>query len=188
MSGQKESIVFRVAVLFCLIAISAFGNSILSQNASSQAPRRPYGVPEASLPCTPEEQAWWKELREAGNDLKGNYRAGDKQKKRFLSALRESTAKSLKPPIPNSRPVVLYKTEPHYTEAARRRGSAGTISIQAELLADGTVGDIKILQSLDPDLDESAAAAARKTIFLPAVKDREFVTAYIRLVMNFNLY
>ena len=179
---------FRSVVLFSLLAISAFGNSIVSQDSSRQEPRRPYGVPEASLPCTPEEQAWWKELREAGNELRGSFRAGDKQKKRFLSALHDATAKSFKPPIPDSRPVVLYKTEPRYTEAARQRGAAGTISVQVELLADGTVGEIKILQPLDPDLDQSAADAARKTIFLPAVKDREFVSANIRLVMNFNLY
>jgi hypothetical protein len=50
-------------------------------------------VPEASLPCTPEEQAWWKELREAGNELRASYRSADKQKKRFLSALLDATAK-----------------------------------------------------------------------------------------------
>jgi hypothetical protein len=32
-------------------------------------------------------------LREAGNELRASYRSADKQKKRFLSALHDATAK-----------------------------------------------------------------------------------------------
>jgi TonB family protein len=60
--------------------------------------------------------------------------------------------------------------------------------VEIELRADGTVGDVKIIQPLDPDLDEGAADAARQTIFLPAVKNKEFISTNIRLVMSFNLY
>lgn len=156
--------------------------------SSPQPPRRPYGVPEASLPCTPEEQAWWNEVRAAGSDLISTRRPKDKYKKRFATALHDGLTKSYSPPIADTRPVILFKTEPQYTEQARQRGVNGEVTLQLELLADGRVGDIKVIESLESGLDENSAAAARETIFLPAVKNRKFVSASVRIVMTFNIY
>ena len=84
--------------------------------------------------------------------------------------------------------MMLFRTEPSYTDAARDREINGSITLHVELRSDGSVGEIRLLQGLGSGLDESAADAARKTIFLPAVKNREFVNAHVRLMMNFNIY
>lgn len=180
---------FRVvAVCFAQILIFALTCVADAQDSTQLQVRRPYGVPEATLPCSPEEQAWWKELRAAGSDLLATHRPKDKYKERFLTALHDGLTKSYSPPIADVRPVILYKTEPQYTERARQRQINGTITLQLELLPDGRVGEVTVIDSLGSGLDENAAAAARQTIFLPAVKDRKFVRASVRIVMTFNLY
>src|SRR5262249_39546818 len=111
-----------------------------------------------------------------------------KQKKKFLDVLHQGVEKGYKPPVADTKPVFLFKTEPMYTEEARARGIQGTITIELELLADGTVGKTQIIQGLPAGLDEATEATARKTIFLPAVKNRQFVTQSTRMVMTFQLY
>ena len=178
--------------LLGLVCVAQLTLSVLINPSANQvgrsAPTRPYGVPEASLPCSAEEQAWWKELRDAADDVRPMRRPGDKQKKKFASVLHEAAAKSYKPPIPDTRPVFLHRTEPQYTEEARRRNISGTVILQVELLADGSVGTVKVLKGLSAGLNENAIEAARKTVFLPAVKNREFVTASIRMEMSFYLF
>jgi TonB family protein len=176
----------------CFAQILLVG-SICVANAQSvtwpQQPRRPYGVPEASLPCTPEEQTWWTELRAASDNIKYPHRhPGEKEKKKFLDLLRDGIKKSYKPPVPDARPVFLFKTEPSYTEQARKREINGTVTLQVELLANGSVGTIEVIQGLPQGLNDAAADAARKTIFLPAVKNRQFVTASTKIEMTFNIY
>ncbi|HSE31264.1 MAG TPA: TonB family protein [Pyrinomonadaceae bacterium] len=166
----------------------ALANLSANQVARPEQPRRPNGVPEASLPCTSEEQAWWTELRTASEDVKYPRRPGEKQRKKFLTVLRNGAEKSLAPPIPDARSVILWKTEPQYTNAARDREINGTVTLQVELLANGGVGKIEVIQGLPEGLNDAAAEAARKTIFLPAVKNRQFVSSSVRLVMTFNIY
>ena len=179
---------FRLIIVLGLVHLTLSAPAILSANQVGHGGPRPYGVPEASLPCTPEEQAWWNELRDAADNLRSTRRPGDKHKKHFANALHDGQAKSYKPPIPDARPVILFKTEPTYTDVARDREVNGSITLELELRSDGSVGKIKLLQGLGSGLDESAADAARKTIFLPAVKNREFVTSTVRMIMNFNVY
>jgi TonB family protein len=182
--------VFRFAIALCLIQLTLFAPANLSarQVGRSEQPRRPYGVPEASLPCSAEEQTWWTELRAASEDVRYPHRPGEKQKKKFLTALRNGVEKSYKPPVPDARAVILWKTEPRYTDAARDRQINGTVTLGVELLADGNVGRIEVILGLPEGLNDAAADAARKTIFLPAVKNRQFVTTSTRMVMTFNIY
>lgn len=181
---------FRIIISLCLIqlTLSAPTSLFANQVGLSEQPRRPWDIPEASVPCSPEEQVWWKELRSIAEEFRPPRDPGNKEKKKFASVLHDGQAKSYKPPIPDTRPVILYRSMPSYTQDARQRSISGTVTIQVELLPDGKVGDIKLIQGLDPGLDENAAAAARATIFLPAVKDREFVSATVRMMMNFNVY
>ena len=48
--------------------------------------------------------------------------------------------------------------------------------MRVEFLADGTVGKVQVLNQLGAGLDENAVAAARKAVFLPAVKDGKFIS------------
>jgi TonB family protein len=145
-------------------------------------------VPEASLPCSPEEQSWWTELRAASDDVRFPRKPGEKQKKKFLKVLRDGIEKSYKPPVPDARSVILWKTEPRYTNAARAREISGRVTLQLELLANGSVGKIEVIDGLPFGLNDASAEAARETIFLPAVKNRQFVTSSVRIVMSFYIY
>ena len=61
-------------------------------------------------------------------------------------------------------------------------------AMAVELLPDGTVGEVKVAQGLDPGLDQMAIASARKLIFVPAIKNRKFVSVWSPMTMGFNIY
>jgi outer membrane biosynthesis protein TonB len=126
-------------------------------------------IPEASLPCSPEECVWWNALREAADQVRSS-RGDKKDRKRFADLLQEGASKSYKPPIPDRKPLVLVQTLPQYTEAGRHQQISGIVNLRVEFLADGTIGKIQFLNQLGAGLDENAAAAARKAVFLPSVK------------------
>jgi periplasmic protein TonB len=53
-------------------------------------------------------------------------------------------------------PEVTFKPTPFYTEEARKARKEGIVVLQAVIRADGTVGDIRVIQGLGYGLDESA--------------------------------
>ena len=144
-------------------------------------------IPEASLPCSVEEAKWWDSIRAAGGAVRGS-RGNKTERKKFAELLLEGRVNSFTVPIADRKVIVLSQTEPQYTEEARRKRVGGFISLRLEVLADGTVGNVRTLNSLGSGLDENAIEAARKLVFLPAVKDRKFVDSFIQLEMSFNIY
>ena len=144
-------------------------------------------IPEGSLNCSPEECAWWNALREAGDEVRLS-RGDKKDRKRFADLLQEGVTKSYNAPIPDRKPTVLVQAFPQYTEAGRRNKINGIITLRVEFLADGTVGKVQPLNQLGSGLDENAAAAARKAVFLPAIKDGKFVPFVSQVQMSFNVY
>ena len=144
-------------------------------------------IPEASLNCSPEECTWWNALREAADEVRSS-RGDKKDRKRFADLLQEGVTKSYNAPIPDRKFTLLAQTFPQYTEAGRRNKISGIITLRVEFLADGTVGKVQLLNQLGSGLDENAVAAARKAVFLPAVKDGKFVSFVTQVVMSFNLY
>jgi TonB family protein len=148
---------------------------------------RGHEIPAATLPCTPEETKWWEDLRAAGKAVQET-RGGKKETEKFLRLLQQGQEKSYQPPIPDNRVIVLSKVPPRYSEQARRRMIKGTVAMVVELRPDGFVGEVEIVQRLDPGLDENAAEAARRTVFLPPVKDRKFVSFRMPMTMSFNLF
>jgi hypothetical protein len=185
-----------VLILFLFICSS----SALGQSAGAQSPTelerarktalemgRPREIPEATLPCTPEEATWWQELRKAAKAVQES-RDGWKVRNKFLKLLHQGQERSYRPPIPNSRALILSKAQPRYSETGRYKGIKGTVSSVAELRPDGFVGEVEIVKGVGYGLDESVAEAAHRTVFLPAVKDRVFVSFHMPLVMTFNLY
>ncbi|MGH9881982.1 MAG: energy transducer TonB, partial [Pyrinomonadaceae bacterium] len=144
-------------------------------------------IPEATLPCTPAEAKWWQELRAAADAVKKS-RAHKKEKESFMRLLLEGQEKSYQPPVPDVKPFFLYKAEPKYTERARQDKIGGRVVLRVELRADGFVGEVEIIEGLRADLDERAADAARNSIFLPAVKNRQFVPFHVQMEMFFRIY
>jgi TonB family protein len=88
-----------------------------------------------------------------------------------------------------SEPVVIRRVEPNYPSAAKRDKLQGSVDLQVVVLANGTVGDVRVVKSLDriTGLDDEAVNAARKWLFRPAMKDGQPVEKTVTLVMDFRM-
>ena len=84
-------------------------------------------------------------------------------------------------------PVLTKEVKPSYTADAIRRRVQGTVEVAAVVRAYGTVGDVKVTQSLDPDLDEQAVNATRQWQFRPGTKDSKAVDVQVQIVLTFTL-
>lgn len=86
-------------------------------------------------------------------------------------------------------PEVSYKATPGYTTGALRSKIQGTVTIEAVVQSDGSVGEARVVGSLDPihGLDQAALAAASRWKFKPATKDGRPVAVVVRLLLDFNL-
>jgi TonB family protein len=84
--------------------------------------------------------------------------------------------------------IMLTKPEPSYTEEARRAGIRGTVVIKAVFAWNGAVTYIRTSESLPLGLTEQAIRAAQQIKFVPASKDGKYVSMWMQLEYNFNLY
>jgi TonB family protein len=80
------------------------------------------------------------------------------------------------------------KPEPRYTEAARNNQVTGTVVLKAVFNSAGNVSNIRIVSGLPDGLTEKAVDCAKKIKFIPAVKDGHYVSMWMQLEYNFNLY
>ena len=83
---------------------------------------------------------------------------------------------------------VVTKPEPSYSALARKNQIAGTVVIRAVFSSNGTVTNLHVVSSLPDGLDEKSLGAARQIRFIPAIKDGHFVSMWMELQYNFNLY
>jgi len=86
-----------------------------------------------------------------------------------------------------SAPVVVKQVKPQYTAEARRAKVQGTVTLEAIVETDGTVGDVTVTKGLEPGLDEQAVKALRLWRFEPGKKDGKAVRVRITLEMTFTL-
>lgn len=81
----------------------------------------------------------------------------------------------LKPTInPTGRlqaPAVLSKVDPAYSGEALRMKIQGTVVLYAIIHADGSVGDVRVLQGIDDALDHNAQTALARWHFSPASRN-----------------
>jgi TonB family protein len=84
-------------------------------------------------------------------------------------------------------PVLLREVKPSYTAAAMRRKAQGTVEVKAVVLADGTVGDVTVTRSLDPDLDLEAIRVTKQWRFRPGTKNGEPVPVEVSIELTFTL-
>lgn len=78
-------------------------------------------------------------------------------------------------PVPIAAPEVLSKSDPAYPGDLVQDGVQGTVVLTAIIHADGSVGDISIVKSLDPRLDRNAAEAFSHWLFRPALKNGQAI-------------
>ena len=86
-------------------------------------------------------------------------------------------------------PRLIREVRPQYTAEALRAKITGTVYLEMVILADGTVGNVRITRSLDPvfGLDEEAVKAARQWLFEPGTRFGEPVAVQVNLALDFNL-
>lgn len=86
-----------------------------------------------------------------------------------------------------TRPQILGRPTPGYTEEARRAQVEGAVKLSVVLDADGAVSAIRVVQGLGHGLDERAIEAARQLRFVPAQKDGHRVSVRVMLEFKFTL-
>lgn len=85
-------------------------------------------------------------------------------------------------------PEFLDRPTPQYPAVAAERGLEGTVGLQAELLTDGTVGKVEVVESSGHQvLDKAALDAAKKWRHKPATLKGEPVKVWVTFDMNFAL-
>lgn len=86
-----------------------------------------------------------------------------------------------------TRPEILRKVDPRYTEIARRAGVQGTVIIEAIIDEKGNVTGQRILKGLPMGLDKAAIDAIQQWRFKPAYRGSEPVKVYYTLTVNFTI-
>jgi periplasmic protein TonB len=88
-------------------------------------------------------------------------------------------------------PVLLRLVQPKYTGQAMRAKVQGTVELEAVVLPNGSVGEVRVVKSLDRSLglDNEAITAAREWLFSPG-RDREGrpVPVLVTLLIEFRIH
>jgi protein TonB len=85
------------------------------------------------------------------------------------------------------KPEILVKTQPRYTELARRAGIEGVVVLKAVIDERGYVTDLQVLKDLPMGLDKAAVDAVRTWRFKPATLHDRPVKVYYNLTVNFTI-
>lgn len=86
------------------------------------------------------------------------------------------------------RVVIVVKPRAMYTEQARKSKTQGKVALRVTLLANGGIGDVKVLQALPQGLTENAVAAAKKIVFLPVRVNGQPVNNTLTIEYGFSIY
>ena len=86
-------------------------------------------------------------------------------------------------------PRLLREVKPRYTAAAMKQKIEGSVLVQCVVQPDGSVGDVRVLRSLDArfGLDDEAMKAARQWRFAPGTRDGVPVAVLVTIELHFSL-
>ncbi|HEY6360777.1 MAG TPA: TonB family protein [Vicinamibacterales bacterium] len=86
-------------------------------------------------------------------------------------------------------PRLLRSVRPNYTSEAMRAKVQGIVRLEGIVLADGTVGDVRVLRSLDAvfGLDDEAIKAAKQFRFAPGTRFGQPVSVIVSFEIEFTL-
>ena len=86
-------------------------------------------------------------------------------------------------------PAVITEAKPKYTPDAMRAKIEGIVEVEAIILADGSVGPVRVVRSLDKELglDAAAIAAVKQWTFKPGRKDGEAVAVLVNIELSFTI-
>jgi TonB family protein len=86
-----------------------------------------------------------------------------------------------------SQPELVFKVDPEYSEQARKAKFQGTVVLNLVVQRDGSVRDIKIINSLGLGLDEKAIEAVKQWRFRPGQKNGQPVDVSAIIEVTFRL-
>jgi Tfp pilus assembly protein PilF len=107
---------------------------------------------------------------------------------RFYAGERSGASPIYKGADVTTKPKLLSKPEPMYTQEARNGQIVGTVVLRAIFAADGKVRHILVVQSLPNGLTQQSIIAAKQIRFVPATLNRKPVSMWMQLEYNYNLY
>ncbi|TDI25435.1 MAG: energy transducer TonB [Acidobacteria bacterium] len=86
-------------------------------------------------------------------------------------------------------PRPIREIKPRYTAEAMRAKVQGAVWLEAVVLPDGSVGDVRIIRSLDRNfgLDDEAVKAAKQWRFIPGTRFGEPVAVLVTIELTFTL-
>jgi protein TonB len=84
-------------------------------------------------------------------------------------------------------PRLVKKSEPEYSEEARKANVSGTVKMEVTVGSDGHVLRVKVIREVGYGLDEKAVEAVRKWEFKPAEEDGQPVVATVPVECTFVL-
>ena len=86
-------------------------------------------------------------------------------------------------------PIPIKEIKPQYTADAMRAKVQGTVLLECVVLADGSVGRVDVVRSLDPTfgLDQEAVKAAKQWRFQPGTRFGEPVAVLVTIELTFTL-
>jgi len=86
-------------------------------------------------------------------------------------------------------PVPIHQERPQYTQAAMAAQIEGPVLLEATVLADGSTGDVKVVQSLDAKLglDEEAVKALKQWTWKPGTRGGQPSAVSVQIEMKFTL-
>jgi len=101
---------------------------------------------------------------------------------------KEAGTEILSGKVVSTKPIVVSKPEPIYSETARQNGVSGTVVIRGVFRSSGLVTNLHVVSGLPDGLTDQAVAVAGRIKFIPATKDGHFVSMWMELQYNFSLY
>jgi TonB family protein len=84
-------------------------------------------------------------------------------------------------------PKLRRSVRPYFPPSPFERGVQGVVRLEGVVLPNGSVGEVCILRTLDPDLDVAAAAAAKQFQFDPASQDGAPVPMLVTFEIEFKI-
>jgi protein TonB len=86
-----------------------------------------------------------------------------------------------------TRPQLLFRITPRYTESARRAHREGVVVVQATIDRTGAVTDVRLMKALGLGLDEEAMNAVRQWRYTPATLAGRPVPVFFQLTVTFTI-
>jgi len=86
-------------------------------------------------------------------------------------------------------PRLIREVKPNYTADAMRAKIQGIVFLEAVVLENGSVGQVRVIRSLDPTfgLDQEAERTVKKWLFAPGTRLGQPVPVVIEIEMSFTL-